>query len=74
MRRSRGHGKNKKNDAISWFKASARNHVRRLYELVECLESHGVTVRRVLTDRPGYVVYEDPYQVAAVPFRETRTR
>jgi len=32
---------------------------------------HDVQVFFNWTDRPGYVAYEDPLQVAAIPFRET---
>jgi len=28
----------------------------------------------LVTARPGYVVYEDTHQIAAVPFRDTAAR
>ncbi len=34
------------------------------------LESHGVPVRRLWTRHPGYIVYEDAFQVVTVPFRD----
>jgi hypothetical protein len=55
--------------AVSWFKASAREHIARARELAALLEQYGVPTRMVTTDRPGYVVYEDEFQVAAEPFR-----
>ena len=58
--------------AISWFKASAAEHVSRMRELVALLEYKSIPVRELRTERPGYVVYEDEHQVAAIPFeRET---
>lgn len=59
--------------AICWFKESAAEHIRRMRELVAMLEAHGVAVEVLTTDRPGYVVYEDDHQIAAKPFRDTRT-
>jgi hypothetical protein len=36
------------------------------------LERCGIPTEMLRTWRPGYVVYEDAYQVVAVPFRDTR--
>src|SRR4051794_24019542 len=54
--------------AITWLKASAVEHVSRMRELVALLRHKDVQVDEFMTDRPGYVVYEDDHQVAAVPF------
>jgi hypothetical protein len=54
--------------AISWFKDSAHEHIAQIRSLVAILEHHGVHVRMIATDRVGYVVYEDDYQVVAEPF------
>jgi hypothetical protein len=59
--------------ALSWFKVSALDHIAKMRILSHILESHGVAVAVLQTSRPGYVVYEDQYQVAAEPFRETIT-
>ena len=37
--------------------------------LAGVLHGHGCEVERLTTDRPGYVVYEDDYQVVAEVFR-----
>lgn len=55
--------------AISWFKASATGHIARARELASLLAQHNIASRMLTTERPGYVVYEDEYQVAAEPFR-----
>ncbi len=56
--------------AISWIKASAVDHVSRMRDLVALLEHKGVVVEELRTLRPGYVVYEDEFQVATIPFAE----
>ena len=42
-----------------------------MYTLVAILNTHGVHTEMLRTEKPGYVVYEDPFQVAAEPFGET---
>jgi hypothetical protein len=55
--------------ALTWLKLSAAEHVAKLRELAALLEHKDVPVKELRTDRPGYVVYEDEHQVAAIPFR-----
>jgi hypothetical protein len=59
--------------AISWFKDTATEHIRRMRALASILDSHGVQVEMLATARPGYIVYEDDFQVAAEPFSDTPT-
>lgn len=40
-----------------------------MHALVELLRSKDVVVEVAVSDRPGYIVYEDEHQVAAEPFR-----
>ena len=70
---ARSRRRNAYHDAICWFKADAGPCVSRVRELAALLGRHGQPTRMLRTDRPGYVVYEDPYQVVAVPFRDTRS-
>jgi len=67
-RSSRPHAKNV---AISWFKDSATQHIAKMHEMSCILGAHGIAVDILRTERPGYVVYEDAYQIAAEPFKET---
>jgi hypothetical protein len=60
--------------AIFWFKRDASHLLKRLWEIAQLVRVHGYTVETIRTDRPGYVVYEDDLQVAAVPFRDTTTK
>lgn len=57
--------------AISWFKASATEHIARMREYAEILKSHDLEVSQLTTERPGKIVYEDAYQIAAIPFKDT---
>jgi hypothetical protein len=59
--------------AISWFKSTAVEHIRQMRLLAQILEMHGVHVKMLRTERPGYIVYEDEFQVAAQPFKNTVT-
>jgi len=58
----------KKSRAISWFKDTAHEHIDKIRSLVSILQNHDVQVRMLKTDRVGYVVYEDEYQIVAEPF------
>jgi hypothetical protein len=65
-RSSRPHAQYK---AVSWFKYTAREFIARMAELAAVVVERGRIVERLTTDRPGYIVYEDEYQVVAEPFR-----
>jgi hypothetical protein len=64
---SRPHAPNR---AISWLKLTATDHVAKMRELAALLKHKDVLVRELRTDRPGYAVYEDEHQVAAIPFSQ----
>lgn len=59
--------------ALSWFRDTAVDHIAKMRVLAEILAAHGIHVTTLRTERPGYVVYEDQFQVAAEPFNETVT-
>jgi hypothetical protein len=67
----RSGGRQARRQAICWFRADATVQLGKVRELAALLDRHGVLTRKMRTRRPGYVVYEDPFQVAAVPFRDT---
>jgi len=66
----RHHGKPQ---AISWFKSAAAAHIGKMREFEQLLERHGIAVEVIRTERPGYILYEDEFQVAAYPFADTPT-
>ena len=57
--------------AISWFKESASEHIAKMREIMAILEGHGIHTEMIATTRPGYIVYEDAYQIAAEPYADT---
>ena len=59
---------NKKSKAISWFKHTAEEHISQIRSLAAILQNHGVFVHMLKSERVGYVVYEDEFQVVAEPF------
>jgi hypothetical protein len=56
--------------AICWFRSSATEHIAVMFEMIAIVENHLFDVKMIKTRRPGYVVYEDTYQVAAEPFSD----
>ena len=42
--------------------------MKRIWEMVEILESNDVLIHMIKTRTPGYVVYEDNFQLVAEPF------
>jgi hypothetical protein len=63
-------GRDKLSLGISWFKTGSKEHVARIWEMVRILERNGIYVKKIRTDKPGYVVYEDEWQLVAEPFRK----
>ena len=59
--------------AISWYKSTATKHIDKMREYQRVLESYGYVVEMIKSNRPGYIVYEDEFQVAAYPFADTST-
>ena len=59
--------------ALCWFKPSAANCIDRARELAYIVNELAFPVTMVTSRRPGIVVYEDGFQIAAVPFRRKRT-
>ena len=61
---------NRKKKAISWFKDSAREHIVRARKMAD--SAAGIRIREIRTNRSGYVVFEDDFQLVAEPFAETQ--
>lgn len=59
--------------ALSWFRVTAHEHIERMRVMAALLERQGVLVEVIKHARPGYIVYEDEYQVAAIPFNDSAT-
>ncbi|WP_353570712.1 hypothetical protein [Candidatus Albibeggiatoa sp. nov. BB20] len=57
--------------AISWFKDSASKHIAKMRQYGQILEAHDIHVQQIITERLGKIVYEDKFQIAAIPFSDT---
>ena len=58
--------------SISWFKDTAKEHIHKIQEAIEILEKYDLIVERVTSKLPGRIMFEDRYQVSAVPFSKKR--
>jgi hypothetical protein len=63
----------RKTRGIAWFKDTASEHLARMHGLKEILDKYGHDVVMLSEPRVGYVVHEDPFQIIAEPFSDTRT-
>jgi len=63
-------GRDKLRLGICWFKTEATEHISRIWEMAQILERNGIYVKKIRTDKPGYVIYEDEWQLVAEPFRK----
>jgi hypothetical protein len=63
-------GRDKLRLGICWFKTGATDHISRIWQMANILERNGIYVKKVRTERPGYVIYEDEWQLVAEPFRK----
>jgi hypothetical protein len=63
--------RNAQKKAICWFKDSSFRCITKAKEIVAILEKNGIPTMTLVTRRPGYIVYEDYHQIAAIPFRDT---
>jgi len=62
-----------KAQAISWYRDTATEHIAKMREFQEVLERYGLEVQMIQAKRLGYILYEDEFQVAAYPFKDTPT-
>lgn len=68
-------GRDKLRLGICWFKTDATEYISHIWEMVHILERNGIYVKKIRTDRPGYVIYQDQWQLVAEPFsKSTMTR
>ncbi len=70
-RMSRSTRSNADPQALCWFKSDATECLGYVREMVGILTAHDIAVEMLKSDKPGYIVYEDEHQIAAVPFRKT---
>ena len=49
--------------AEAWFKSSAVQFLSRVHGYLAILDAHGIEWIRLASDRPGRIVYDDPFQI-----------
>jgi hypothetical protein len=54
-------------EAVSWFRATATDHIAQAERLIPILEDHGYRVTSARLRDPGTIVYADAAQVLALP-------
>jgi 50S ribosomal subunit-associated GTPase HflX len=59
--------------ALSWYKDTATEQLKKMRELCAMIEAHDLRVVILQTNRPGFVVYEDEFQIVAEPFQDAPT-
>jgi hypothetical protein len=64
---SRGTRRGDGQQALSWFKGGAVEHIRKMFALKAALQACGIHVEVIRTRDPGHILYEDRFQVAAEP-------
>lgn len=69
---SKGRRKNAAKISLSWFKSSATKHLSKMYEMKEILDRHGLFVTVIKRENPGYIVYEDDFQVSTIPHKKDK--
>jgi len=55
---------------LFWFRSDAKGLIRRIWELAAILREEGIYVRKFWTTEPGRIIYQDRFQVGAVPRRK----
>ena len=56
---------------LCWFRDDAREALRHAYTLASLLGEAGVPVTRVVSNRPGDIVWRDHQQIVAMPHRDS---
>ena len=71
---SRSRKKHAETVSLSWFKSSAVEHLKWMYELKVVLEKYDIVVEVIMRENPGYILFEDEYQVTTLPFKMNREK
>ena len=62
--------RNVKPSTIFWFRSQAGECASRVWEMVQLLRDNGIPIQTMWTRRPGWIEYQDRFQVGAVPFTD----
>jgi len=55
--------------AIFWFKDTAAEPLKRIWAIKQILKEWDIWIDQIKVSKPGVIIYEDEWQVAAKPYR-----
>ncbi len=55
--------------AISWFRPDSKECITRVWSMVQILEDNGIVIKKITSERPGWVIYHDKHQLLTEPRR-----
>ena len=61
------YGKDDHPRAAAWFKSTAASLIERIPGYLTILDAHRIAWEEVRTPDPGTIIYEDEFQVVAIP-------
>lgn len=67
-------GRDEHRFGVCWFKTDATRYIEQIQEMVVILERNGISVQKIKTDKPGYLIYEDDWQLVAELYTRSYTR
>jgi hypothetical protein len=68
LQRPASQGRDGMRHGVCWFKTDAQRHISKIWEIVQVLKRNGIPVKKITTVKPGYIIYEDEWQIVAEPF------
>ncbi|MDB5658737.1 MAG: hypothetical protein JWS10_1352 [Cypionkella sp.] len=62
---------NRNGVGLSWFRPEASKHIAKAFDAAAIIEQFGFPVTVLKSTQPGYIVFEDTFQIVAIPFANT---
>ncbi len=59
---------NEPSSPMSWLKDTSTQHLKAMQNIQEILEQNDILVEVLEVDNPGKIIYEDEWQIVAMPF------
>lgn len=50
-------------EAVSWFKDTAEEPIKKMWDIVSLLQEYGIRVRVLRSKNPGKILYDDEFQI-----------
>ena len=66
---------NKRNNiALSWFKSTALDHIKNMYNLIPIFEHYNLKILVIKQEKIGRIIFQDEYQAVAIPFNKETSK